>query len=73
MPGIADKLTPPEAARMVGDRLLRGHWMFAGRQFPAARGQPFVQRLEVGKAGQRGEQLFADVANLILDLALLPA
>ena len=47
--------------------------MLARRQFPAARCQPGVQRLEAGKPCQRREQPFADVADLVLDLSLLPA
>src|SRR3954471_8101101 len=47
--------------------------MLAGSQFPAARCQPFVQRLEVGEPRQRREQPLADVADLVLNLALLPA
>jgi hypothetical protein len=39
----------------------------------AARCQPGVQRLEAGKPRQWREQPFADVADLVLDLALLPA
>ncbi len=34
-----------------GNRALRRHRMFALRQLPAARGQPFIQRVEAGKAG----------------------
>jgi hypothetical protein len=47
--------------------------MLALRQFPAARCQPSVQCLEAGKPRQRREQPFQDVADLVLDLALLPA
>jgi len=52
-----------QVALLLGDQRLG---------FPAARGQQFVQRLEAGKAGQRGEQPFADIADLIFDLAFLP-
>ena len=46
--------------------------MFACGEIPATLGQPQVQRLEVGKAGERREQPFADIADLVLDLTLLP-
>ena len=42
------------------------------RQLPAAYGEPLVRRLEVGEPRQRREQPFPDVADLVLDLALLP-
>ena len=47
--------------------------MLALGQLPAARRQPIVQRLEAGKPRQRGEQPFPNVADLVLDLTLLPA
>ena len=56
-----------------GDGTLWGHWMFARGEFPASLGQPFVQCLEAGKLGQRCEQPFADIADLVFDLAFLPA
>ena len=55
-----------------GDGAFGRDRMFARGEFPAALGQPLVQRLEVGKAGQRREQPFADIADLVLDLTLLP-
>jgi len=56
-----------------GDGTLWGDRMFARGEFPAARGQPFVQCLEAGKLGQRCEQPFADIADLVFDLAFLSA
>ena len=56
----------------LGDGAFGRDRMFARGEFPAALGQPQVQRLEIGKAGQRREQPFADIADLVLDLTLLP-
>jgi hypothetical protein len=64
------KLLLSEAVR---DGSFRGHRMLAGRQVPAARRQPFVQRIEAGEPCQRCEQPFANVAHLVLDLSLFPA
>ena len=55
-----------------GNRALRHHRVFALRELAATRRQPNVQRLEAGEARQRREQPFADVADLVLNLPLLP-
>lgn len=52
------------------DRLL---WMTPSRQFTATSRQPLVELCKVGKARRRGKQPFTDIADLILDLSLLPA
>ena len=55
-----------------GDGAFGRDRMFARGELAAALGQPEVQLLEVGKAGERREQPFADIADLVLDLAFLP-
>ena len=44
--------------------------MLACRQFPAASSQPLVQGGEAGKPGQRREQPFPDIADLVFNLSL---
>ena len=64
------KLLFNEASR---DGPVRCRRVLALSQLPAPHGQPLVQRLEIGKPGQRREQPFPDVADLVLNLTFLPA